>query len=113
VDPGGDPLALLVDGRTFFTYLFYPPCFLQVVKEYTTKVDQLVAERKEAAASSEAAAKEAAAAEAQRNAYATLMPLALPAPGMGGESYYSQPQAGAFPYQPHQTGHNPPGFGHY
>lgn len=79
----------------------------QVVKEYTTRVDQLVAERKEAAAISEAAAKEAAAAEAQRNAYATLMPLALPAPGMGGESYYAQPQAGAFPYQ--QT----TGFGHY
>jgi hypothetical protein len=66
------------------------------VAEYTGKVDGLLAERKEAAASQEASAKELAAAEAARNAFVPLMPLALPAPNMGGEAYYGQAQAGAF-----------------
>lgn len=98
-----------------------PPCHTslvtQVVKEYTTKVDTLVSEKKEEAAAKHEAAKEVSAQEAARNAYATLMPLALPAPGMGGEAggYYAAPQAQQFPYQgPH--GHagpsGAPGFGH-
>ncbi len=77
----------------------------QVVKEYVGKVDLLMSERHEQAATQEAQAKEVAAQEAQRNAYQTLMPLALPAPGMGGEAYYNQPQAGAFGF-----GGAPPGF---
>lgn len=80
------------------------PYMIQFVKEYTGKVDMLLSERKEQAATQDQAAKEQALQEAQRNAYQTLMPLALPAPNMGGESYYNQPQAQAFPYQ------GPPGF---
>lgn len=64
----------------------------------------LMSERKEQAASQEAQAKEQAAQEAQRNAYQTLMPLALPAPNMAGEAYYPPQAPGFAQYQPHQTG---------
>lgn len=70
----------------------------QVVKEYTGKVDTLVAAKQEAAVTQATAAKEEEAAQAARNAYQTLMPLALPAPNMGGEAFYNAPQASAFPY---------------
>lgn len=70
----------------------------QVVKEYTGKVDLLMSERKEHQQAAENQVKEQQQAEAQRNAYATLMPLALPAPNMS-QDYYNQPQAQSFPYQ--------------
>ncbi|GFH26884.1 clathrin heavy chain, partial [Haematococcus lacustris] len=75
------------------------PYMIQAVKEYTGKVDMLMLERKEQTANQEAAAKEQAAHEAQRNAYQTLMPLALPAPGMGGDQAYHS-QAAAFGMPP-------------
>eukprot|EP00798_Chlamydomonas_sp_ICE-L_P023296 gene23296-30532_t len=52
------------------------PYMIQVVKEYTGKVELLMSERKDQHEEK----------EAQRNAYATLMPLALPAPPTGGSS---------------------------
>mmetsp|Transcript_18521 Transcript_18521/g.52003 ORF Transcript_18521/g.52003 Transcript_18521/m.52003 type:complete len:1694 (+) Transcript_18521:108-5189(+) len=73
------------------------PYIIQVVKEYTGKVDLLLSERKDEVAHEEEKEKEAAAQQAQVNAYATLTPLALPGPGMTPDSYY-QPQAGAFEY---------------
>jgi len=46
----------------------------------TPQVDLLMSERKEQQAAAQDTAADAAAQEAQRNAYAQLMPLALPAP---------------------------------
>ena len=69
--------------------------FTQAVREYTGKVDDLLSERKEHLQAKEAAVKEQQQQEAARNAYATLMPLALPAPpshGGGG----SMPDLGGF-----------------
>lgn len=70
-------------------------CSTQAVREYTGKVDDLLSERKEHQQAKEAAVKEQQQQEAARNAYATLMPLALPAPpshGGGG----SMPDLGGF-----------------
>eukprot|EP00955_Chlamydomonas_euryale_P058171 356995-Chlamydomonas_euryale.AAC.15 len=60
----------------------------QTVKEYTGKVDDLLAARKDNEAAKDAETKKVQAQEAQRNAYATLMPLALPsAPQQGAPGY--------------------------
>ncbi len=82
---------------------------LQVVKEYTSKVDMLLQERQEQAATQEAAQKEQQTIEAQRNAYQTLMPLALPAPGVD-SGYYQQPQAQQFAYGGPTGGYGAPGY---
>uniref|UniRef100_A0A7S0V4E8 Clathrin heavy chain n=1 Tax=Polytomella parva TaxID=51329 RepID=A0A7S0V4E8_9CHLO len=55
------------------------PYLIQVVKEYTGKVDLLVGERKDQQKEKEAVATQIKLQEAQKNAFATLMPLALPA----------------------------------
>ena len=77
---------------------------LQVVREYTSKVDHLVNDHKDEVSGKEQAAKEEAAQEATRNAYATLTPLALPPANMG-DGYYNQPHAAAFGLAPD------PGYG--
>lgn len=56
----------------------------QVIKEYTSKVDLLMSERKEAKEAVEAHHEAVKQQQASINAYATLMPLALPAPGQPG-----------------------------
>ena len=84
---------------------FAMPYLIQVVREYTGKVDGLLIEKKEDRQAKEEEAKKVQAVEATRNAYATLMPLALPAPplpgqhdnghpGMGG--HYGGPAAGGW-----------------
>ena len=81
----------------------------QVVKEYTGKVDTMLSEKKESVAAKEAAAKEAQHQEASRNAYATLMPLALPAPPLPGQQQHHD---GGFGGAPHGYGAPPPqGYG--
>lgn len=57
---------------------------VQFMKEYSSKVDLLMSERKEAKEAVEAAQDHMKQHQAQVNAYATLMPLALPAPVMPG-----------------------------
>lgn len=59
---------------------FAMPYMIQAIKEYVGKVDELLAERKDKEDAKEQAVKEQQQQEAARNAYATLMPLALPAP---------------------------------
>mmetsp|Transcript_17321 Transcript_17321/g.52085 ORF Transcript_17321/g.52085 Transcript_17321/m.52085 type:complete len:1674 (-) Transcript_17321:219-5240(-) len=67
---------------------FAMPYLIQTVKEYTGKVDDLLAARKDNEAAKDAETKKVQAQEAQRNAYATLMPLALPsAPQQGAPGY--------------------------
>jgi clathrin heavy chain len=68
-----------------------------VVHEYTGKVDQLMSERKEQEKEKISAVQQQREQEAQRNAYATLLPLALPAPPLhsqhaptGGHHYGNQ-----------------------
>ena len=67
-----------------------------MVKEYTGKVDTMLSEKKESLKAKEAAAKDVAHQEASRNAYATLMPLALPAPPLHGQQGGQQQGFGAF-----------------
>lgn len=76
------------------------------MKEYSGKVDMLVSERKQAQESAKQEEKTAREQEQERNAYAQLMPLALPpVPGMqqpqqpGMEMPYQQ-YGGAAPQQP-------------
>lgn len=59
---------------------FVMPYMIQFLREYTGKVDLLMSERKDAKEASEATQAKEREQEAARNAYATLMPLALPAP---------------------------------
>ena len=88
---------------------FSMPYMIQFLREYTSKVDLLVSERKDAqqAEMSDEAAKKQQ--EAQSNAYLSLMPLALPAPpvagdaGFGGGAGYGAPTANGYGA--------PPGFG--
>ncbi|KAK1321055.1 Clathrin heavy chain 2 [Acorus calamus] len=63
------------------------PYLLQFIREYTSKVDELVKDRIEALSEVKAKEKEEKDMVAQQNMYAQLLPLALPAPpmpGMGG-----------------------------
>ncbi|GLI67875.1 hypothetical protein VaNZ11_012164 [Volvox africanus] len=60
------------------------PYMIQMLKEYVGKVDLLMSERKEQQKEKEEAQQAQRHQEAQRNAYATLLPLALPAPNMVG-----------------------------
>eukprot|EP01018_Ginkgo_biloba_P000170 Gb_33028 [translate_table: standard] len=66
---------------------FVFPYLLQFIREYTTKVDELVKDRLEALQEVKSKEKEEKDLVAQQNMYAQLLPLALPAPpmpGMGG-----------------------------
>jgi clathrin heavy chain len=63
---------------------FAMPYLVQSVKEYTTKVDELLEDRKQSEHAQDAVVKAEQAQAAARNAYATLMPLALPAPPQQG-----------------------------
>ena len=56
----------------------------------------MLSEKKESLKAKEAAAKDVAHQEASRNAYATLMPLALPAPPLHGQQGGQQQGFGAF-----------------
>ncbi|KAH8519947.1 hypothetical protein H0E87_001406 [Populus deltoides] len=63
------------------------PYLLQFIREYTSKVDELIKEKLEALSEVKAKEKEEKDMVAQQNMYAQLLPLALPAPpmpGMGG-----------------------------
>ncbi|EAY81974.1 hypothetical protein OsI_37152 [Oryza sativa Indica Group] len=61
------------------------PYLLQFIREYTSKVDELVKDRIESQNEVRAKEKEEKDLVAQQNMYAQLLPLALPAPpGMGG-----------------------------
>ncbi len=71
-----------------------------MVKEYTGKVDNLLVERKDTHAAKEAAAKEQQQQEATRNAYATLLPLALPAPPLHTGGAPGHDMGGGFGGQP-------------
>lgn len=80
------------------------------------QVDTLMLERKEAQTAVAESENNAAAQEAQRNAYAQLMPLALPAPPTAGQSYgqsptgYGAPPTGysQAPYAVPPTGYGAP-----
>lgn len=87
---------------------FAMPYVIQIVKEYTGKIDMLVSERKESQQAQEAQQKAVQEQEAARNAYATLMPLALPAPDYGGSAGMA-PGMGGFGAPPVYPG--APGFG--
>ncbi|KAA8549428.1 hypothetical protein F0562_001099 [Nyssa sinensis] len=66
---------------------FALPYLLQFIREYTSKVDELVKDKLEAVIEVKAKEKEEKEMVAQQNMYAQLLPLALPAPpmpGMGG-----------------------------
>lgn len=84
------------------------PFLIQFVKEYSGKVDLLMSERKEAQQTVEAQAAAAREHEATRNAYATLMPLALPAPPMPGQGGFQD----AYGAQPGYGGGYPPAGGY-
>jgi clathrin heavy chain len=61
------------------------PYLLQFIREYTSKVDDLVKDKIESQKEEQAKEKEEKNLVAQQNMYAQLLPLALPAPpGMGG-----------------------------
>ncbi|ONK62483.1 uncharacterized protein A4U43_C07F4400 [Asparagus officinalis] len=63
------------------------PYLLQLIREYTSKVDELMKDKLEAVNENKAKEKEEKDMVAQQNMYAQLLPLALPAPpmpGMGG-----------------------------
>ncbi|KAK9810517.1 hypothetical protein WJX72_012055 [[Myrmecia] bisecta] len=86
------------------------PFIIQFMREYTSKVDLLMTERKEAqekAVDAEAAQKQQ---EAQSNAYLSLMPLALPAPPLAGEPGYSGYAAGTGGFAPPATYGQPQGY---
>ncbi len=56
-----------------------------MIKEYSSKVDLLMSERKDAKEAVEAQHEALKQQQAHVNSYATLMPLALPAPPMPGQ----------------------------
>ncbi|XP_042422922.1 clathrin heavy chain 1-like [Zingiber officinale] len=61
------------------------PYLLQFIREYTSKVDELIKHKIEAQNEEKTKEKEEKDLVAQQNMYAQLLPLALPAPpGMGG-----------------------------
>eukprot|EP00252_Welwitschia_mirabilis_P023463 TRINITY_DN662_c0_g1_i4.p1 TRINITY_DN662_c0_g1~~TRINITY_DN662_c0_g1_i4.p1 ORF type:complete len:1707 (+),score=385.71 TRINITY_DN662_c0_g1_i4:318-5438(+) len=60
------------------------PYLLQFIREYTTKVDELVKDKLEAIQEEKSKEKEEKELVAQQNMYAPLLPLALPAPPVGG-----------------------------
>ncbi|KIY97205.1 hypothetical protein MNEG_10758 [Monoraphidium neglectum] len=84
---------------------FAMPYMVQVIKEYTGKVDLLMSERKEAKEAEKGAVEAIKQQQAAANSYAMLMPLALPAPGQGGG-----PELGYAPH-PGIGGVPPPGYG--
>ncbi|CAI6011217.1 unnamed protein product [Closterium sp. NIES-65] len=61
------------------------PYLIQFVREYSSKVDELVKDKEAAKKEVEKKAKEEKEVIAQANMYQTLMPLALPAPPMPGQ----------------------------
>jgi len=61
---------------------FAMPYVIQFMREYTGKVDTLIADKKERNAEKVTAAKEAQEQQMNQNMYAQLLPAALPAPGM-------------------------------
>ncbi|GAU27686.1 hypothetical protein TSUD_126320 [Trifolium subterraneum] len=70
------------------------PYILQFIREYSSKVDDLIKEKIEAQNEEKAKEKEEKDVIAQQNMYAQLLPLALPAPpmpGMGGGGGYAPP----------------------
>ena len=74
-----DAVLELAWTRGMMDYAF--PFFIQAVREYTTKVDKLLADAHEHKAAAETEAKEAKEAQAAQNMYASLIPHpALPAP---------------------------------
>ena len=90
---------------------FSMPYMIQFLREYTSKVDLLVSERKDAqqAEMSDEAAKKQQ--EAQSNAYLSLMPLALPAPPVAGDAGFGGGGGGGYG-APTANGYGaPPGFG--
>ncbi|KAI4382763.1 hypothetical protein MLD38_008681 [Melastoma candidum] len=82
------------------------PYLLQFIREYTSKVDELIKDKIEAQNEVKAKEKEEKDVMAQQNMYAQLLPLALPAPpmpGMGGPGvggFVPPPQMGAMGMPP-------------
>jgi clathrin heavy chain len=75
------PDAVLETAWTHGMLEFAFPYCIQVVREYTGKVDKMRADAHEDKAAADVQAKEAKDAQAAHNMYATLLPPALPAPG--------------------------------
>ena len=80
---------------------FVMPYMLQFLREYSSKVDDLIKDKEEASKELKEKAKEEKEVIAQQNMYQQLMPLALPAPpgyepayGAGGMPAYGMPPAG-------------------
>ncbi|XP_031504649.1 clathrin heavy chain 2-like isoform X3 [Nymphaea colorata] len=73
------------------------PYLLQFIREYTTKVDELVKDKLEALEEVKSKEKEEKDTVAQQNMYAQLLPLALPAPPMAGMGGGFQPPPPAMP----------------
>lgn len=84
---------------------FVMPYMIQFMREYTSKVDTLVAESVEGKKAAEEKAKEVKEEELRGNMYQTLMPLALPSAPFQGEP---QP-TGGYPGMP-GGGYPQPGF---
>ena len=80
---------------------FVFPYLVQFLKEYTSKVDLLMEDRKEVMSQRSAMEDAHKNQQAQSNAYLALMPLALPAPptadyGGQGQGYGAPPQQAAY-----------------
>lgn len=88
---------------------FAMPYAIQVIKDFSSKVDLLMSERKEHQENKSKEEEAAKQQEAATNAYLTLMPLALPAPEAGMAGGYGQPTPGVYG-QP-TPGYAQPGFG--
>ena len=73
---------------------FVMPYMIQFLREYTSKVDNLVASDAEQKAGREAEAKKVKEEELQGNMYQTLMPLALPSAPFQGDPSMAGQQAG-------------------
>jgi len=76
---------------------FAVPYLLQFMREYTTKVDELIKDKIEATEEKRSKESDEKEVVAQQNMYAQLLPLALPAPPVAGMS--GMPSMGAgMPY---------------
>ncbi|KAJ7546236.1 hypothetical protein O6H91_08G031500 [Diphasiastrum complanatum] len=73
------------------------PYLLQFMREYTSKVDELIKDKHEAIIENKSKEKEEKDMVAQQNMYAQLLPLALPAPPMPGMGGGYDPGYGAMP----------------
>jgi clathrin heavy chain len=85
---------------------FVMPYMIQFLREYTHKVDDLVASNAEQKASKEAEVKKVKEEELQGNMYQTLMPLALPSAPFQGD-----PSMGGYPHPAMGGGYVDPSMG--